>query len=230
MTGPVTTSPTVDAVVYDFGGVFMASPFEAIRTAGAGKGIAYDEALTIVFGEYAQDTDHPWHRIERGEITLEDARLQIEALGREAGHEIEFFEMLRAIGSDGQPRVAMIECVRRVRAAGLRTGLLTNNIAEGREFWRPMLPLDELFDVVVDSSEVGMRKPNPAIYLHTLALLGDLDPARVAFLDDFAGNVAAADALGMVGILVEADPTSAIAAVDALLDARSVNDQRGIGG
>ena len=79
-----------------------------------------------------------------------------------------------------------------------------------------MLPLDELFDVVVDSSEIGMRKPNPAIFAHTLDLLG-VAPERTAFLDDFAGNVTAARGVGMIAILVEPDPTAAIGEVDALL-------------
>ncbi len=207
----------IDAVVYDFGGVFMASPFEAIRRLGDEKGLASEQVLDIVFGEYGADTDHPWHRVERGEIDLTTAREEIHALGLAQGVEVELFEMLKYMGSDGGIREPMVASVRRVRAKGLRTAILTNNIAEGRDFWRPMLPLDELFDVVVDSSEIGMRKPNPAIYHHTLALLGVAEPGRAVFLDDFAGNVVGAESVGMIGVLVEADPTAAIARVDALL-------------
>lgn len=207
----------IDAVIYDFGGVFMASPFEAIRRVAADKGATFEESLLVVFGPYHEDTDHPWHRAERGELALEAARAEIRDLGAERGLEIDLFDMLQYLASDGGVREAMVSCTRRVKASGRRTAVLTNNIAEGRPFWRPMLPLDELFDAVVDSSEVGMRKPDPRIYLHTLELLGVADPSRAVFLDDFDGNVAAAEALGMVGILVEEDPAAAIARVDELL-------------
>lgn len=207
----------IDAVVFDFGGVFMASPFEAIRKLGDDKGASFEQALGIVFGPYEQDTDHPWHRVERGELDLMTARDQIQELGRRDGLELDLFEMLVHIGSSGGIRDDMVDCVRRVRDRGLKTAILTNNIAEGRGFWRPMLPLDELFDAVVDSSEVGMRKPNPAIYHHTLEQLGGISPGRAVFLDDFEGNVVAAQAIGMIGILVEIDPASAIAQVDEIL-------------
>lgn len=207
----------IDAVVYDFGGVFMPSPFEALRLLGETKGVGFEETLAIVFGDYGADTDHPWHRVERGELAIEAAREEIRSLGAAQGHDIDLYDMLKHIGSSGPIHEAMVDNVRRVRAAGLKTAVLTNNVAEGRPFWRAMIPLDELFDVVVDSSEIGMRKPNPAIYLHTLELLGDIVPERAIFLDDFEGNVRAAEALGMIGIVVELDPAPAIARVDQLV-------------
>ena len=82
-----------------------------------------------------------------------------------------------------------------------------------------MLPVDELFDAVIDSSEVGSRKPDQAIFRHALAALGDPSPDRAVFLDDFVGNVNAARALGMHGILVESDPAPALAELLAILDA-----------
>lgn len=206
----------VDAVVYDFGGVFMASPFEAIKVLAGEKGLEYEHLLEMMFGGYHVDNDHPWHQAERGELSIVDARERIRLAAEAEGHEVDLFDLFRFL-SGGEINEAMVDCVRRVRAAGAKTAVLTNNIAEGREFWRTMIPLDELFDAVVDSSEVGMRKPNPAVYLHTLDLLGGVAPERSAFLDDFAGNVVAAEAVGMIGILVEPDSTAAIAAVDALL-------------
>jgi epoxide hydrolase-like predicted phosphatase len=208
-------APPIDAVIYDFGGVFMASPFEAVRRAGTDQGHDGTATLDVVFGPYGDDTDHPWHRCERGELDLMSVRDEVRELGLAQGMQVDLFEMLKYIGGDGNVRSEMIESVRRVRASGRKTGILTNNIAEGRAFWRPMLPL-ELFDVVVDSSEVGMRKPNPAIYRHTLELLG-VEPARSVFLDDYAGNVVAARDVGMIAILVEEDPQPAIDELDALL-------------
>ena len=220
MTTPTTLDDSsgrrVDAVVYDFGGVFMASPFEAMRLLAEEKGMSYEALQDLFFGSYHADTDHPWHQVERGEIPLMDARDHIARTAAEQGHDVDLFDMFRFL-TGGEVNQAMVDNVRRVRAAGARTAVLTNNIAEGRDFWRNLVPLDELFDVVIDSSEVGMRKPNPAVYLHTLDRLGGIAPTRSAFLDDFPGNVAAAEAVGMIGILVEVDAGPAIAAVDALL-------------
>ena len=109
----------------------------------------------------------------------------------------------------------MVELVRDLRGGGLRTGLLTNNARELRDRWWALLPYDELFDDVVDSHEVGMRKPNPAIYRLALERLG-ATADRTAFLDDIASNVAAALAEGMVGVLVEGDGAAAIAHVREL--------------
>ena len=72
--------------------------------------------------------------------------------------------------------------MRRLRAAGVRTALVTNNAAEFAATWRPLLPLGELFDAVVDSSEVGLRKPDPRIFRHALARLGGVAPERAVFL------------------------------------------------
>ena len=111
---------------------------------------------------------------------------------------------------------AMIARAHAVVARGYRTALVTNNIAEFRESWRKMVPADELFRVIVDSSEVRMRKPNPAIFHHTLALLGDVAPNECLFLDDAASNIEAAERLGIRGVLVKPDLLDALAALDAL--------------
>jgi len=112
----------------------------------------------------------------------------------------------------------VVERVRRLRADGYRTGLVTNNVKEASGQWRSLVPVDELFEVVVDSSEVGMRKPNPAIYLRALELLGGVAPDEAVMLDDAEGNVAGARRAGLHAILVDADdPTGALAELDALL-------------
>jgi putative hydrolase of the HAD superfamily len=114
----------------------------------------------------------------------------------------------------------VIERIRQLRTEGYRTGLVTNNVKEASSQWRELIPVDELFEVIVDSSEVGMRKPNPAIFLHALELLGGVPPERAVFLDDASGNVIGAQAAGLHAILVDAaDPTGALAELDALLSA-----------
>ena len=197
----------LDAVLFDFGGVFTASPFTVVSDHGESLGLDPAAYLEAVFGPYDEDTDHPWHRVERGEIPLLDAREGILALGREQGMEVDLFGALKALAHSGGGgiREPMVACVRELRSRGIKTGLVTNNAAEFAPAWRPLLPLDELFDAVIDSSEVGLRKPDARIYHLALERVGGVSPERAAFLDDYAGNVRAANELGLYGVLVE-DP------------------------
>jgi epoxide hydrolase-like predicted phosphatase len=212
------SSPRLAAALFDFGGVFTESPFGAAESLGAELGAPPGRLLELVFGPYHADTDHPWHRLERGEIAFLAARDEILALGRAAGIEADPLRVFQKMGATGGGvREAMVERVRRLRSAGVRTALVTNNAREFRERWRALLPADELFEHVVDSSEVGVRKPDPAIFRIALARLGDPPPERTLFLDDFEGNVDAARSLGLRALLVPADPAPTLAALDALL-------------
>lgn len=206
---------SIRTVLFDFGGVFMDSPFAAVRDFGIRRGIAPESALELIFGPYDRDTDHPWHRLERGELSLLDARQAILDLGGPE-HRLDLFE---ALGSLRRPQIRedVIAVARETRAGGIKTAIVTNNIREFGESWRALLPVDELFDVVVDSAEVGMRKPDPRIFRLALERLGDAAPEHAVFLDDFHGNVAAAEGLGMRGILVEDDYRPAMATLRRLL-------------
>jgi putative hydrolase of the HAD superfamily len=113
------------------------------------------------------------------------------------------------------PNAPVVQLVHDLRDAGIKRGVLTNNVREFRDVWRAMLPFDELFDDIVDSHEVGMRKPNPQIYQLALARL-DASAATTAFLDDMAANVEAAAGVGMIGIVVDEDPRDAVAEVRRL--------------
>jgi putative hydrolase of the HAD superfamily len=208
---------TLRAALFDFGGVFTASPFDAIESAAPELGAAPGQLLEIVFGPYDRDTDHPWHRVERGELSFMDARTEIMSLGRREGIESDPIKLFMRMADAPGVRAEMIEVVREVRAQGIKTALVTNNAVEFRDRWRRMIPVDDLFEVVIDSSEVGMRKPDPAIYHLALQRLGDVSPAEAVFLDDYHGNVRAAEALGIRGIVVEADPSGALSALRALL-------------
>jgi epoxide hydrolase-like predicted phosphatase len=212
-------SGAIDAVLFDFGGVFTASPFRVFAEAGRALGAAPGQIEAIMFGPYDEDTDHPWHRLERGEISLVAAR---EAIMAEALRQRVAFDPLQVLagmgsGSDRGVRTAIVERARRVRAEGRRTALVTNNVAEFDAAWRSLVPVEELFDVVVDSSAVGVRKPDPAIFHLALSRLGGVPPARAVFLDDFEGNVAAAESLGLRGLLVGSDDEDVIAQLDRLL-------------
>ncbi len=206
------------AVLFDFGGVFTDSPFHAFSAYGQKIGATEEQVSDIVFGGYVVDSDHPWHRVERGEIALEDAREQIMALGREQGLEVDIWEVFMAMSENGGGlREELVDYVRRLRDAGLATAIITNNVVEFRDHWRAMLPVDELFDFVVDSSEVGLRKPNPAIFNKALET-GGLGAHEVIFLDDHAGNVAAARALDIQSILVDGDGAKTVADLQAVLN------------
>jgi putative hydrolase of the HAD superfamily len=103
----------------------------------------------------------------------------------------------------------MVAFIQDLRDAHIPTAILTNNVREFRQWWWPLLDFDSLFTTIVDSHEVGMRKPNPAIYQLTLNRLG-VDATRAAFLDDLHANVVAAEEVGLHGIHVEQDSLPAI--------------------
>jgi epoxide hydrolase-like predicted phosphatase len=196
-----TTHAAFDAALFDFGGVFIDSPFAAAEAAAARLGVPLTQLSDIVFGSYEDDNDHPWHRLERGELSFDDARAQIVELSRSSGLvDVDPIDVLSTLSvSSSGVRDFMVDLVREFRSHGVKTGIVTNNIREFGEYWRSMLPLDELFDDVVDSSEVGVRKPNPEIFRLACERIG-APPARTLFVDDFEGNVLGAEQVGLVGV------------------------------
>ena len=209
------TARRFDAVLFDFGGVLVTSPFRLIGSAGHATGVDPAVVLDVMMGDYAADTDHPWHRLERGEISISEYSTAFLAALAERGIDLD----LSALASFyGQLEVHddVVDAVRELRAAGYRTALVTNNVREFGDAWRTKVPLEELFEVVVDSCEVGMRKPNPAIYRHALDALGGIEPGRAVFLDDAEGNVEGARRAGLAAILVD-EPAIALAELRALL-------------
>jgi epoxide hydrolase-like predicted phosphatase len=206
------------AVLFDFGGVFTQSPFEAVRLHGDELGADPELVLDVLFGDYDRDTDHPWHRLERGEIAFDAARAEINDLATARGLAFDPFGAFAKFGTGGHMADAMVERTRQLRADGIRTALVTNNVRELGDGWRSLIPVDELFEVVIDSSHAGVRKPDPKIFHLALDAL-EVTPEQSLFLDDFPGNVAAAGALGIRGIVVGSDRLAAIAELDALLGA-----------
>ena len=192
-------------------GIFLKGyrTLEAIRTVDT---VVFDKTGTLTTGHLAVTA-----------VTPAPGWSDDEVLAAAAAHgvHLDLWDVFAVMGRDlSGVRTEVVAVTERVRAAGLRTGLLTNNVAEARDFWRPLLPLDELFDDVIDSSEVGMRKPDPRIYELALANLGVAHASSAVFLDDWPGNVTAAQTVGMAGIVVGDDPTGAIAALDRLLAAQ----------
>ncbi len=203
------------AVIFDFGGVFIDSPFAALNAAAAELGLEPQDLTNAVFGAYDRDTDHPWHRLERGEIPLQTARDEImESNLLLDGTPLDPFVVLGSLAGGGV-RTEMVDFCGWVRDQGLATGLLTNNAKEFEEFWMPLIPIDELFDDVVDSSAVGMRKPAREIYQLALERLG-VDASEAVFVDDAPGNVAGAEALGIASVLIGHDRSDVAVAVDQM--------------
>lgn len=210
----------VEAVLFDFGGVFTDSPFHAVHAFGAELGLSDQEVTAIVFGSYEHDGDHPWHQLERGEITLENARELILARGREHDLEVDIYELFsRMAGNNAgaDERLPLVERVRGLKQEGYVTGIITNNVAEFGDGWRGLIPVDELFDFVVDSSSVGVRKPDPRIFALALEQLDGIEARNAVFLDDYQANVDAARELGLQAITVGTDLQACIRELDELL-------------
>lgn len=213
------TATVVDAVLWDFGGVFTQSPFHHLDEYATALGTTGPELVDLVLGYHLGDGDHPWHRLERGELGLADAAREVTASAAAAGIEgfdlQAFFATMGGIDG-GVHREAMLAVVDQVRASGRRNAVLSNNIAEFSSRWRSLLP-DGLFDDVIDSSEVGLRKPDPAIFALALERLGGISPERAVFLDDHPGNVAAASEVGITALLVGENPLEAAGELLAFL-------------
>jgi putative hydrolase of the HAD superfamily len=209
----------VVAVLWDYGGVFSESPFAAMADVGRRLGVEPGRYLEIVFGPYDRDTGHPWHRLERGELSLECARDEIIELGLRQGVDADPLHMVSAMARNGRVdvRSEVVQLARSIKGERAGCALVTNNVAEFREHWRRSIPIDELFHDVVDSSEVGLRKPDPRIFELALERLGGVRPEQAVFLDDYAGNVEAARRVGIHGILVGEDYAAALDELRALL-------------
>jgi putative hydrolase of the HAD superfamily len=216
----VPTIPAVpgrfDAVLFDFSGVLTTSAFALMAALGEADGHTREEILDLFLGPYDRDTDHPWHRVERGELAMAEYGAWL--VGEAAARQITLPSRSGGVLSEMTVQQPVVDRVRSLRYEGYLTALVTNNALELRERWRALVPLDELFDTVVDSCEVGVRKPDPRIYALALERLGGVAPERAVFLDDHPGNVAGAEAAGLVGILVpEDDPAPALVELDRLL-------------
>jgi putative hydrolase of the HAD superfamily len=201
---------SVRAVIFDFGGVITSSPFEAFARYEAAAGLP-DGFLRRV---NAKDPDtNAWARLERGEVDLADFAVRFEAEARVAGHEVDGMAVLGLLTGDLRP--AMVEALRRCHDR-LKTALLTNNfVAAGATAAGPIAQVVSHVDVVVESSRVGLRKPDPAIYRLVCDELG-IEPTEAVFLDDLGVNLKPARALGMRTIKV-VDPDAAVDELEAVV-------------
>ena len=201
----------IRAVISDFGGVLTTPLIESFRAYRDESGISLEQ-LGIAMAQITTRTgEHPLFELERGRITEAEFLGSLEA---ELGGDVELRSLRQTYFRHLHPNQRMIDFMRDLRDRGLRMALLTNNVREWEPHWRAKLPdIDEIFELVVDSAFVGIRKPERGIYELTLERLGGgIRAEDCVFLDDTDVNCAAAAELGMHAVRFESDDQ----AIDAL--------------
>jgi len=208
-------TPRIDAVLFDFAGVITGDPFGAMVSYAIASEIDLADfaKIAVGLGDYGAG-DHPWHQLERGEIELADFDRATAELARSFGYDSFPTLPVESILADAlEVRTEMLDLLGELRAGGVGTAIVTNNV-KALGAWRQLADWNALVDVVIDSCDVGMRKPEARIFQHACASLG-VEPAHALFLDDMQANVDGAEAIGLTGILVS-DPTVAIESVTRL--------------
>ncbi|HET6997647.1 MAG TPA: HAD family phosphatase [Solirubrobacterales bacterium] len=208
--------PEIEAVVSDFGGVLTTPLLSSFMAVQDEIGISPENLGKAMRTITDEDGENPLYKMERGEISEVDflARLG-DGLEPLLGHRPELHRFREIYFEALHPNLPMIELMRELKAGGLRMAMLTNNVREWEPLWRPMLPVDEIFETVVDSGFVGVRKPEARIYEMTLERLGL--PAEVClFIDDLPHNCDGAREAGMTAVHFR-DNEQAIAEIRAAL-------------
>ena len=208
----------IHAVISDFGGVLTTPLLGSFMAFQDETGITAESLGRAMQRIAVRDGEHPLFELERGRITeasfLDTLRRELATeLGREP-HLHRFSEIyFEALDANQQ----MIELMRDLKGRGYRMALVTNNVREWEPLWRRMLPVDEIFEVIVDSAFVGARKPDPEIYELALERIGGgIGAAECLFVDDVEDNVATARELGMNAIQFRSTD-QAIAEIEAAL-------------
>jgi putative hydrolase of the HAD superfamily len=206
----------IAAIISDFGGV-LTSPLEHAFAAFQERSGVPLAALGRAMAAIAERNGaNPLFELETGRLTEADFLGALAGeLSAQLGREVDMSDFSQGYFEDLAPNQALIDYMRSLRERGYRMAICTNNVREWEPLWRAKLPVDEIFDVVVDSAFVGVRKPEPRIYELTLQRLGV--PAREALLlDDIELNCTAARELGLTAVWFR-DTEQAIADVEAAL-------------
>jgi putative hydrolase of the HAD superfamily len=195
--------PPLTTVVSDFGGVLTTPLWEAFAAVQEEFGIQPEALGRAMAAVTEREGRNPLHELEVGRLDEERFYGMLgDQLGADLGRPIEFHAFPELYFRALAPNAELIAELGALRGAGYRMGMLTNNVREWEPRWRAMLPVDEIFEVVVDSAFVGMRKPDPEIYALTCERLG-VAPHECLFIDDFPHNCDAAAALGMTAVRFE---------------------------
>jgi putative hydrolase of the HAD superfamily len=195
---------TRDTVIFDFGGVITSSPFEAFNRMEAERGLPHNLVRRI---NSANPDANAWALFERAEIDAARFDSLFAQEARSLGHELSGRDVLALLSGD--IRADMVDAVDWLKANGYRIGCITNNVPAGHgaqmsstaDKAEAIAAIMARFDHVVESSKIGIRKPDPAIYRLACDALG-VTPDRCVYLDDLGINCKPAAALGMAAIKV----------------------------
>ena len=202
----------VEAVIWDFGGVLTTSPFEAFARFERQRGLPAD---IIRRTNAANHLENAWAKFERAEVDVEAFDSLFAAESRALGAEVRGKEVLPLLQGDLRPE--MVEALNRIKAV-CKTGCITNNLPanaigsmSGRSLY--VAEVMALFDHIIESAKIGLRKPDPRIYRIMVEALG-VDPANCVYLDDLGVNLKPAREMGMTTIKVVSTP-QALAELEA---------------
>jgi putative hydrolase of the HAD superfamily len=205
----------IRAALFDFGGVILTSPFEAFAHYERENGLPDGFIRSL---NATNPDKNAWARLERNEVGFDEFCSLFEVEAASAGEQIDARETMALLAGDVRPE--MVTALRRCKDGGLLTACLTNNwvsfedlppesTAAGRD------EVLGLFDAIIESSKVGVRKPDPGFYELACKTLA-IEPAEAVFLDDLGINLKPARAMGMTTIKVE-DPARAIAELESVV-------------
>lgn len=236
----------ITTVIFDYGGVISSPLFVGLGAFEAAEGYRKGSLLQLLFGEthyigvegravaaavdaVAADPDAPegegevedepdWHLVEKGEIDMATYfERMIEKAPKVLGKPIDM-DAYGRFWRRTAPGVhwMVVHKMRELRERGFRVAILTNNIKEFGDHWRATFPIDELVEDVIDSSHVGMRKPERGIYELTCTRLS-ITPDQAVFIDDNLDNIAGARAFGLHAVHFGEDPWATLAELESLL-------------
>ena len=205
----------IRALICDFGGVLTTPLEQGFRDYQEASGVSLEQLGTAMARAAAEHGEMPLFALERGEISEQEFGAQLAA---HLDGRFDIDDLRERYFASLHPNREMIDFVSELRGRGLRTALCTNNVREWEPLWRAKLPeIDEVFEVVVDSGFVGMRKPEPGIYELTVERLGDdVTSADCLFVDDLEHNCEAARRLGMSAVRFQ-DNAQAIDEIKGIL-------------
>jgi putative hydrolase of the HAD superfamily len=208
----------IEAVIFDFGGVFTSSPFEAFNRYERERGFP-DNLIRKI--NSTNHLENAWARFERAELDLEGFDAAFAAEAKAFGFDLPGRDVIPLLAGDVRPE--MVEALRRIKTR-FKTGCITNNVPSMQAIGadRPdtlyRREIVEMFDELIESSKLGIRKPDPRIYRLMCEKL-EVAPEQCAYLDDLGGNLKPARAMGMITIKVNSAP-QAIAELEAVTGMR----------
>ena len=209
----------ITTVISDFGGVLTTPLMRSFMAFQDQTGIQWEAMGHAMQRAAERNGAYPLFELEKGKMT-EDEFLTLlqDELEPELGHRPELHGFREIYFEALDPNEAMVELMSDLRRRGYRMALLTNNVREWEPLWRSLLPVDAIFELIVDSAFVGMRKPEPEIYELTLERLGDPPPEECLFVDDVEVNCETACELGLNAVHFR-DNEQAIPEIEAAVSA-----------